>query len=40
MKSLDKDEAHLWLTVNHQDKALTSNFYFQDLFHICKKLTK
>lgn len=40
MESLDTKEANLCLTSNHQDDEVTSHSSYQDLFRICKKLTK
>lgn len=40
MESSNKEEEKLYLTKNHQDDEITSHFSYQDLFRICKKLTK
>lgn len=40
MEYWDKEEANLYLTINHQDDEVTSHFSYQDLFRIYKKLTK
>lgn len=40
MESLNKEEVNLYLTKNHQHDKVTSHFFYQDLFRICKKLTK
>lgn len=39
MESSDKEEANIFLMENYHDDEVTSHFSYQDLFHICKKLT-
>lgn len=34
------EEANICLIRNYQDGKVTSQFCYQDLFHICNKLTK